>query len=556
MNTQQARARAILILRERRALEAAAQAADAAQGWRPWLHRWFPQTTRFPMATRHERVWDWFAGMQPGLVPNPASMVEVWSRGGAKSTTVELGCVYAGTQFKRRFALYVSETQGQANKHVQSIQGKLEALGAKPLIGPYGALKGWTINLLRVEGGFNVLALGLDAAARGLKLDDFRPDIIVFDDIDGRHDSAGAVRKKVTTITESILPTGAPECAVLVAQNRITKDSIVSSLADRTADFLHGAAVHEEPALRDFDKKRDLHAELREDGTRRYVLTGGEPTWPGQDRATCQRQINTWGRGAFLREAQHDTAEVEGGLWRRDVHLDPFRVLPSAVPDLFKIGVSVDPNSVGGEGNDAAGITVGGVARQGGRLHGYLLEDATVDGGPEEWSKAAIAAFHRWQANRLIAEKNNGGEMVRITLKAAPRAPGAPPHPAVQLVNAARGKQTRAEPVVVAADEGRIHHVGTFLALEAELCTWQPGDPSPNRLDSYVHLWTDLLGLTADDKFRPGAWFPGKEAAQAAALAAAAEGNGHSNGTNGHTPGHTSGVIISGGGFTRRPGRV
>jgi len=466
----------------------------APTDWRTWLARHFAAYTTAPFAERHERFWAWVSDLAPDR--RPAPRVEVWPRGGAKSTTVELGCAYLGAQPHpaRHFVLYVSENQAQANKHVQAIAAMLETAGVGRAVNQYGASKGWTQTQIRTTTGFNVSAFGLDAGMRGIKLDQYRPDVIVFDDIDGRHDTADTTRKKIETITTSILPAESADCAIIVVQNKIAQDSIVSQLCDGRADFLHDrlpATV--EPAVRDLEYERVI-----EDGRPKYRITGGTETWAGQDLATCERQINAWGLGAFLREAQHEVEEVEGGLWNRARDIDPFRVSPGQVPlgaDMHLVAVSVDPNT---EGGDEAGIIVTGVSYeyQGIRHahpHGYVLADRTVSGGPKRWAEAAVAAYHDFGADLLVAEKNQGGKMVAITIGTIPGAPG------VTLVWASRGKRTRAEPVQKMAEDGRIHHVGTFPELEKELCMWVPGDPSPNRLDAYVWGFTKtLLGGAGD----------------------------------------------------------
>jgi phage terminase large subunit-like protein len=87
----------------------------------------------------------------------------------------------------------------------------------------------------------------------------------------------------------------------------------------------------------------------------------------------------------------------------------------------------------------------------------------------------------------MLAEQNNGGEMVRVTISTVD---GAPP---VELIHASRGKLTRAEPVAALYERGAVHHVGAFEELEDEYCQWMPGRPSPNRLDAAVFALTDLM---------------------------------------------------------------
>ena len=462
--------------------------------WRDWLSRHFAAYTTAPFADRHIRFWAWVSTLTPGDRPRPR--VEAWPRGGAKSTTVELGCAYLGSQPvpARHYVLYVSETQEQANKHVQAIAAMLEAAGVGRAVNQYGASKGWSRTQVRTTTGFNVSAFGLDAGMRGIKLDQYRPDVIVFDDIDGRHDTAETTRKKIETITTTVLPAESADCAIIVVQNKIAADSIVSQLCDDRADFLHDrlpATV--EPAVVDLEYERVI----TDDGRAHYRITAGTATWEGQDLATCERQINAWGLGAFLREAQHEVDEVEGGLWNRARDIDPFRV-PYPPQTLDRIVVAVDPNTTGT--GDEAGIVVAGTShlvydrglgeyRFTNDIHGYILDDATIGEGPKAWAEAAVAAYHRHRADALIAEKNNGGEMVTITIGTIPHAPG------VDLVWASRGKITRAEPVQKLYQDGRVHHVGTFDKLERELCTYVPraGADSPNRMDALVWALTDLM---------------------------------------------------------------
>lgn len=443
------------------------------------------------MGRRHVSLWEWFEALRPGV--KPRHRVESWPRGGGKSSTAGLGVVRVGMKRTRRFVLYVSATQKQANKHVQGVRSRFEVLGIPRSVNSYGNSLGWSMDLLRVANGFNVLALGLDAAGRGVKLDDVRPDLIVLDDVDGRHDTEETTRKKIETLTESVLPTGSTDAAVLVVQNRIHSGSIVSQLVDGTADFLLDRTANEEPAVVGLA----YESEIQPDGRRLYRITAGEPTWKGQDIQTCEAQLNEWGRGAFLREAQHETDESEDGLWDRARDIDPFRVRGDHQP-LHRIAVAIDPNA--GEGGDAAGIMVGGIYRDSrGVVHGVLLEDATTDGGPKKWAQESVAAYRRWNADAMVAESNNGGDMVAITIGTVPGAPR------VKLIHASRGKLTRAEPVQKLGEDGRIHHAGVFVALEKELCNWRPGDDSPNRLDAYVWLFTELMTGPAID---PDAFSP------------------------------------------------
>lgn len=446
--------------------------------WEEWVRRYFPFAASHPMAARHTRLWKWFDALQRGVKPRPR--IEPWPRGGAKSTTGELGIVRIGAKLTRRFALIICEGQGQATDHVKTISGHFESMGVGRATNQYGSSKGWKDNELHTSHGFNVKGLSIFADLRGIRTDVYRPDIILLDDIDGRHDTPAARQKKIDIITQTILPAGSSDCAVLFLQNLITNNSIMSQMVDGRAGFLLNRETTEvEPAVRGLTVEK---CKREDTGLTGYRVTGGEPTWPGQSLETCEAQIEEWGYDAFLREAQQEVKDEEGGLWSRD-EIEEHRVFQA--PTLIRIGVAVDPNV--SEGNDAAGIMVGGIAKIKDTLHAFVLEDCTVEGGPKIWAEACVAAYHKAVADFLIAEKNNGGDLVAITIKTVPDAPP------VTLVHASRGKLTRAEPVQKLYADGRVHHVGHFAQLETELCTYRPGMPSPNRLDALVWLITKLL---------------------------------------------------------------
>lgn len=166
-------------------------------------------------------------------------------------------------------------------------------------------------------------------------------------------------------------------------------------------------------------------------------------------------------------------------LWKRAL-LDETRV--TKAPDLVRIVVAIDPSATSG-GNEA-GIVAAGLGADG---HGYVLDDRSLQGSPHAWASAAVALYHTLKADRLVAESNHGGEMVSTTIGTVAHAPP------VTLIHASRGKYTRAEPVAALYEQRRCHHVGTFAALEDEMCNWVVGDDSPNRLDALVWSLTDLM---------------------------------------------------------------
>jgi hypothetical protein len=173
-----------------------------------------------------------------------------------------------------------------------------------------------------------------------------------------------------------------------------------------------------------------------------------------------------------------DVDEAPGALWTR-ANLDLNRV--SVIPPLYRIVVAVDPSATS-EGDEAGIITAGSYLDR-----FYTLGDDSIQGSPVTWARAAVSAYYRYQADCIVAESNNGGEMVELTIHTIdPTVP-------VKLVHASRGKATRAEPVAAIFEQGRGHLVGDFPLLEDELCLWVPGDKSPNRLDAMVWAGTELM---------------------------------------------------------------
>ena len=192
---------------------------------------------------------------------------------------------------------------------------------------------------------------------------------------------------------------------------------------------------------------------------------------------------------AYRQEIEaEDIEDAPGALWTRDCIDRVFEY-----PELTTIVVAVDPS--GSQTGDACGIIVAGKAKIGALWHLYVLEDATVQGGSEIWSREVVAAYNRWQANLVVAERNFGGDMVETVIKHALDTDNKPIglNIPVKLTEASRGKQIRAEPIAQLYKQGQGHHTKDFSLLNDELCQWIPGGKSPNRLDALVWAGTELL---------------------------------------------------------------
>jgi predicted phage terminase large subunit-like protein len=154
-------------------------------------------------------------------------------------------------------------------------------------------------------------------------------------------------------------------------------------------------------------------------------------------------------------------------------------------PALTRIVVAIDPSGGGKAGNDEAGIMVAGLGHD---QRFYVLDDLSGRMSPIAWAERAIRAYHHHSADRIVAERNFGGDMVAEVLRQVD------PDVPLSLVHATRGKLIRAEPIAALYEQGRVSHVGRMIALEDELTTWVPSARrSPNRLDALVWALSALI---------------------------------------------------------------
>lgn len=306
-----------------------------------WRKKNAPFAIASPMGEHHNVAWEWIRNLKAG--EKPASLLACWPRGGGKSTTVETGAGFVCTQASRQFVLYVSCTQDAANRHVQAVASTLERIGVERAVNKFGFSRGWRADMIRTSNGFNVLAFGLDAGARGVKLDHLRPDWIILDDIDELGDTALAVDKKVETITQTVLPTGGPTCAISFFQNTIHGNSVMARVLSGDLPILLNRIVSGPVQAIEGLKYEDVTDEA---GNRRFVITAGTPSWEHKSVAVCEAEINEFGIVAFLRECQHDVG-VGGRFFpefkAQDEHGEDWHVCDSfTVPDWWEVWASHD----------------------------------------------------------------------------------------------------------------------------------------------------------------------------------------------------------------------
>ena len=174
--------------------------------------------------------------------------------------------------------------------------------------------------------------------------------------------------------------------------------------------------------------------------------------------------------------------DATGALWSRDlIERNRVRVLP----EMKRIVVAVDPPASSGERANACGIVCAGLGTDG---RCYVLDDASCKRlRPLQWAKRVVDLYHERGADRVVAEVNQGGDMVREVLMQVDNALP------LRTVHAVHGKQARAEPVAALYEQGRVSHLGVFGELEDEMCAVIGDGESPDRLDALVWAVTELM---------------------------------------------------------------
>lgn len=188
--------------------------------------------------------------------------------------------------------------------------------------------------------------------------------------------------------------------------------------------------------------------------------------------------------------------DLPGALWTRAmfddhrVSIDKTSDLLKQMPDMLRVVVALDPSGTSGneDDGDSVGIVVAGRGVDG---RAYVMADRTCQLSPAGWGRRAVAAYHEFNADLVVGEKNFGGDMVRHVIHTAD------PKVAYKAVSASRGKVLRAEPVAALYEQGRVSHLGSFPELEDQACLISSdgyaGEGSPDRLDALVWALTELM---------------------------------------------------------------
>jgi len=297
--------------------------APVTGGWESWLQECFPTLFKDP-APHHAEFWDHIWSIQRNVRPRP--FVALWPRNHGKSTSAETSAVALAARQVRNYCVYVSRTQKQADDHVENIAAMLESpsianrypglsVAAKGIVG--NRQLGWRRSRFRTAAGFTVDAFGLDSSIRGIKLENYRPDVIICDDLDERDDSELVTQNMLNKLVGSLIPSGSHDVAIIMIQNLISNHGIFGQLSKYPsqggADFLATRIISGPiPAIEDLEVERNP-----EDGL--WYITNGTPTWKHFGIQEAQNEIQSGsGLQSFYREHQHRVIDPDMVEIKRD----------------------------------------------------------------------------------------------------------------------------------------------------------------------------------------------------------------------------------------------
>jgi len=171
--------------------------------------------------------------------------------------------------------------------------------------------------------------------------------------------------------------------------------------------------------------------------------------------------------------------DVPGALWTRDI------IKYKKAPDLVRVVVAIDPATTSKDTSDETGIIAAGKGIDG---HAYVMADRSARVSPDRWARRAVQAFDDFDADVVVGEVNNGGDLVELTIRTVRKSIS------YKAVHASRGKYVRAEPVSALYEQDKVSHVEPFTDLEDQMCTWLPeSGESPDRMDALVWALTELM---------------------------------------------------------------
>lgn len=481
-----------------------------------WLMTFFPEYCSYPFSDFHvefwTHIWCTVAGLpingtgdydQDGTFdPRPPAYFAIWPRGAAKSTSSEIACVMLGALGVKTYGLYVCESQEQANDHINNIGALLEVPVTSPfancypymvqrMVGKYGSSKGWRRSRLRTQQGFTVDAIGLDTTARGVKLEEDRPNFMVFDDLDSEHDTPETSEKKIKSLTTKLIPAGGKNLSILAIQNLPNYHGVFARVLSsdwreegiKPADYLTNRIVSGPiPAIKDMEYEWS-------DEQAKFVITGGTPSWEGMDIDACQDLMDDEGLTAFLSERQHEKQQELGGMFD---HLVYQHVKYDDVSHKFiRIVCWVDPAVTHTDKSDAMGICIAAMDEDGDI---YILYSWEKRSTPLNALCLALRKAKEFNATKVGIETDQGGDTwISVFHEAEEETDIHLPMDAIKAGGGHGGKVHRASQMLADYEVGNVRHViGTHETLEKALNRFPKSKPF-DLVDAEFWAWWDLI---------------------------------------------------------------
>lgn len=329
------RARAVAVtqsrLRLRRTVRIAAELE--AQGWEAWYAEIFGQSFVDALADHHRKAigWHWSAAIakREGRPVEYDAYIAAWSRGHMKSTIARRIAIADACLSREGYCLYVSGTKGKVKGHALSLETLLGSEKIKqwyPRLAEVrkstqGDSKGWTRHFIYTDQGYIFQFISLEEGVAGANVDNIRPTLIIPDDIDDRMDSPAVAEQRYQVFTREVLPTKQAQTLFFLAQNVISRFSIMYRILRQRVRLLTNR--YPTKAIPAF---HNLRHEVRTiNGIVKDVLIAGDPTWPLYDLRRGQEDVDVYGLEAFKAECQHEVDQQKTGLilpeWDERVHI-------------------------------------------------------------------------------------------------------------------------------------------------------------------------------------------------------------------------------------------
>lgn len=305
-----------------------------------WSRFFFPDRLTRPFTIYQQEFWEWEMTVHSKARPRPR--VECEPRGVGKSTNARALAVKQLATKNKKYVLYVSATDNQAQKHFNAIRSMLESdklLKSYPHLFPQvqkhrpNIAKSWSSDRLVTKDDQVVEFISLLGNARGFTTEEGkRPDLIILDDIDEAEETPHMVKKKLNLLRYSIIPAKAENTLILFPQNLIHRDSICQQIRDQRADILSDRVFVGPFPLMKWYEAEQIEVEGDETGAKKWIITDGEVFDEALDIPYCEQLLNDGGRDSFDRECQQEVLKVGSDKdfreWDETVHLityDEFR---------------------------------------------------------------------------------------------------------------------------------------------------------------------------------------------------------------------------------------